>query len=80
MLLLQLGSCLPCLFTWSLTLIIIDGNEDTMFLYPAETERKWEGGKRGSERVKEKQRAHRKETASHLYSLHVSDVFDAYRH
>ena len=48
MLLLQLGSCLPCLFTWSLTLIIIDEYEDTMFLYPAETERKWEGEREGA--------------------------------
>lgn len=43
--------------------------------------KEWESGcwKRGSEKVKEKQRVHRKETASHLYSLYVCDVFDTYR-
>ena len=34
-LLLQLSSCLPYLFAWSLPLIIINKYDDTVFLYPS---------------------------------------------
>ena len=54
--LLQRSSCLTYLFTWSLTLIIIDEYDDMILLYPVERMRKLEGVTRGSEGEKVKER------------------------